>query len=81
MDEWKSYNPTFTKVGSKNIKLPDGRVSNYYWSRFHIVTTEYGYQQQGKKVNFRVRYKRLGLWESLKFLVRTICAKRDVSNG
>lgn len=79
MDDWKSYTPTFTKLNSKSIKLPNGNVTNYYWSRLHIVTTAYEYRQKGKTVNLKVSYKQLSLWETLKFIVRTKLNRRPSS--
>jgi len=68
--EWVTYQPTFTRSGAKNVKLPDGRINGYYWSKWRIITTIYEYKQTGKTVEMRTRFRRLTFWQSLKFIIR-----------
>ena len=71
MTEWNSYTPTLANAAAKTVKLPNGKIHNYYWSGIHIVTLVHEYRQVGKRVELRANYKRLGLFDSVRFLVRT----------
>jgi len=77
MIEWKTYTPTFTRLGEKPIKLPNGKTNGYYRSGLHINTTAYEYRTVGKTVEMKASFKRLGLWDSLKFMVRTKLTKSE----
>ncbi len=73
-DKWIPYVPVLSSIGEGYSPKP---VELFYRQGVHIIKFVYEYKLNGKKVDIRGSWKRLSVWDSVKFLVKRKLGKDE----